>query len=259
MTNMQRFSRAETLVARAVNPDFIIDLRTPPPEGLTAPSANFIQGEARLYHAARENPKLLEDLAKLDLSRENPHLKNLIERVLRRLIPTEIELLSGLTPPDLSTDPSNFIHESIGKLHKGFISIPFAEKDEVLHADDKQRAALEIKDFKIQARVCFLIAGLGDNSSPSTNIVIQSKERFLHAMYPGGRRSNLLFAWIAKQPHDSLPQIVSSIAVLDKWLMKNREVNNTLGTASSQIFLYRVRDRYPMCLNTFSDLVNHYF
>jgi hypothetical protein len=253
---MQCFSRAEALVARAVDSDFIIDLRTPPPEGATAPIAYFMRANARLYNAARDNPKLLDDLAKLDLSRENPHLAKVIERVLRRLIPTDLELLSGLTTPDVLTDPSHFIQESIATLPRQCVRIPFASEHEVRHAHDKQRAAIEIKDYKIDARVCFLIGGLGENDCPNINVVIQSKERFLHAMYPGGRRTNLLFAWINNQPHDSLPEIVNSIATLNKWMLKNREINNTLGSSPRPIFLHRVRDPYPICLIAFSDLVS---
>ncbi len=243
-------------MARVVGPEFISDLRSPIPEGANAPFAYFMRANARLYNAARDNPRLLDDLAKLDLSRENPHLAKVIERVLRRLIPTDLELLSGLTTPDVLTDPSHFIQESIGKLPRQYIQIPFATKHEVLHADDNQRAAIEIRDYQIDARVCLLIGGLGENACPNINVVIQSKERFLHAMYPGGRRTNLLFAWINNQPHDSLPEIVNSIAIFNKWLLKHREINNALGTSPTPIFLHRVRDHYPICLNAFRDLVN---
>jgi hypothetical protein len=253
---MQYFTRAEALVARAVDSDFIIALRKPPPEGGNTPSANFIQANARLYKAARDNPKFLDDLAKLDLSSENPHLANVIGKILRQLIPTDLELLSGLTTPDILTDPSHFIKESIPKLPRQYVKIPFASKHEVVHAHDNQRAAIEIRDYQIDSRVCFLIGGLGENDCPNINVVIQSKERFLHAMYPGGRRTNLLFAWINNQPHDSLPEIVNSIATLDKWMLRNREINNTLGSSPPPIFLHRVRDSYPICLQAFSDLVD---
>jgi hypothetical protein len=258
MFNSQYSTPAEALIGRVVGEDFIKAINTPLPEWRSTPAANVVVAQQRLIQAAGADPDLLRALESIDLSGENVHLRKLIDRTLRQLTPTDLEQAAKLNLPLDPSDPTSFIRTYINTTPENWARILFAQREDVKYSDDQRRIAIDLKDYSLSARICFLIDGLGDDYHPNTSIAIESNQRFIHAMYPGARRTNLLFAWINNQPHESLPEILKSIGTFDKWMRENPEINDTLGTSPKTTFLCRLREHYPSCLDAFKDLVAPY-
>ncbi len=248
-------------MARAVGSDFVIDLKSSSlKQEHDAPVPHVIL-HARLRNKANNEPDFLTQLAKLNLEdEENPHIRRLIQKVIREHIPTDLEVLAELVPASSDRNPKDFIAASIKDTERKYLKIPFAQCADMTFSDDRSRAVFQRTDHSTPSRLCLLMSNLsGESGPPNTHIVIQSKDRYLYAMYPGGRRANLLFSWINEQPNDSLPEILKSIIAFDSCLLSEREINRELGVNPQTIFLQRVRDDYPICFNAFADMINPYF
>jgi hypothetical protein len=259
MSGKQYFTRGESLVARAVGSEYVFDLKSSSLKQEHDARVPHVILQKRLRDQANNDPLFLTQLAELNLEDENPTIRRLIQTVIREHIPTDLEVLAELVPASFHREPKDFIAASIKNEETTHLKIPLAQSNNMNRSADGSRAVLQITDYSTSSRLCLLMSNLsGESGPPNTHIVIQSKDRYLYAMYPGGRRANLLFSWINEQPNDSLPEILKSIIAFDSCLLSEREINRELGVNPQTIFLQRVRDDYPICFNAFADMVGPY-